>query len=279
MMDASDRRLANVREPVLSVCLPTFNRETTVTKLVSDLMQVEGVEVCVHVDGSTDGTAQALQALSAGHPQLRVTSSENRGRASALLGAIAMASAPFVMLFDDDDDVSLDGLRALLPQLQALPDDCCGYVCHMNDERGCRLGCAFPTDRSNFLKLRFDQGVSGDKKEIVRTDLLRRALYRAVPTVRRAPTSLIWNRLALTHDVICLDLVLGVKRYMLDGYTRKNVRLRLDNPGPMREVNALRLEGYVRGRYVAAGFALRSLLAMIAYAIYTPIHAVRKLAR
>ena len=265
--------------PLLSVCIPTFNRRDALGRLVDKFRHIDGVEVCVYVDGSTDGTVELLHDMGLNAPCIRVANGENRGRASALLGAISLATAPFVMLFDDDDDVCVSGVEALLPLLKDLPADTCGYICHMNDEHGKRLGTAFPMERSNFLKLRFDQGVVGDKKEVVRTDLLRTVLYDVPRGVRRSPTSLLWIRLALLYDVVCVDLVLGVKRYLPEGYTKTISRLKLDNPVPMRRVNQLRVHGYFRGRYRSITAMLRSLAAMGAYAVYACFHAARQTVR
>lgn len=251
---------------LLSVCIPTYNRGNQVKALTKKILAISpDVEVCVHVDGSTDDTLNEMKELEKTTPNVRVTSSENQGRAHALLHSIKMASASFVMLYDDDDDIYTENCRSLLTELRELPSDLCGVICHMCDESGSRLGTAFPENRSNFFKLRYDQEVLGDKKEIVRTELLKSVLYEVSPDIRRAPTSILWNRLALQYDVLCRDIILGTKRYMPDGYTKSIARLKRANPDPMREVNLLRIRGYLKGRYSSLRPAIRSLVAWGVY--------------
>lgn len=221
----------------------------------------------MHVDGSTDGTLEALYGLTDASARLKISDGPNQGRAGALVQAIHAASAPFVMIFDDDDDVSIEGVCALLPMLAQVPADVCGYVCHMRDENGDRLGSAFPAGRSNFMRLRLEQGVSGDKKEVVRSPLLKQVAQPPPPGVRRVPTSLLWGRIALNHDVLCLDLDLGVKRYLDGGYTRGIGRIKRANPGPMRDVHALSVTGFLQGRHGSIPAALRGLSAACAYAV------------
>jgi glycosyltransferase involved in cell wall biosynthesis len=255
------------RPPALSVCIPTYQRRERMLSLLGDLMDLgPSVEICIHVDGSTDGTIEALRERAGSLAHIKITDGPNGGRASALSAAIGSATAPFIMLFDDDDDVLVPGLRSLLPLLADIAPDVCGYICHMRTDAGDRLGSAFPCGRSNFMKLRLEQGLRGDKKEVVRSPLLKQA-YPAVRGVRRLPTSLLWHRIALTHDVVCLDLEIGVKRYLAGGYSHKIGKIKRSNPGPMRDLHALNLMGFLKGRYRSAPSAARALLAASGYGL------------
>lgn len=269
---------ANTSSALLSICIPTYNRCDDVVILVSKILQIDAsLQVCVHVDGSPDGTLDALGKLAETTTQIRLSHGENRGRAHALPAAIAMASAPYTMLFDDDDDINPEGIRALLLRLQTpLAKDVCGYICHMRDGSGARLGSHFRSPRSNFLKLRFDEGLTGDKKEIIKTEILKEISNFPHNNIRRSPTSIIFNKIALDYDVECLDIYLGVKIYHRDGYTRNIARLKLENPVPMWEVNRLRVLGFLRGRHRSLVGAVRSAAAALLYGAYIPIHALQR---
>jgi GT2 family glycosyltransferase len=100
----------------LTIVIPSYERRAAVTRLVGDLgIQLaadaelaDGVDVVVVVDGSTDGTVDALDALDFPVP-LKVVWQRNRGRSAARNFGLTVASGEIV-LFLDDDLVPMPGL-------------------------------------------------------------------------------------------------------------------------------------------------------------------------
>ncbi|MBO9378989.1 glycosyltransferase [Sphingomonas histidinilytica] len=251
---------------LLSICIATYNRCDMVVPLVCHLLRSNGdFEICVHVDGSTDGTIEALRALS--DDRLRVTCGSNVGRAGALMTACRASRGKFIMLFDDDDELFDHGLRHVLDDCnEALPDDVAGYIYHLNDEAGL-LGTIFPVDRTNFLALRSDYSVRGDKKEVVRSNIFLEVAYPSDTPYRRIPTSLIWSRIALNYDIICRNLIIGKKQYVAGGITSGVKRIKRENVGPMVDLYRTHLRGFYRKRFHSWTYMLRSLSALIYYYI------------
>jgi len=249
-------------QPLLSICIPTYNRRELIVRLLNDLLRNQGsFEIRVHDDGSSDGTAEPLSRLQ--DTRLHVTSSANQGRANALAEAVAGATGKFIMLFDDDDELFPQGLSQVLADCaRSLPSGVAGYVYHLSDDAGMRLGDGFPTTKSNFLQLRNDFGVRGDKKEVVLTDLLKPIVMESRTLGRRVPTSLYWGTIALKHDVICRNVEIGRKHYEKDGMSDKIGRLKRGNPGPLVALYRTHASGFRRGRFRSLVAAARAILAL-----------------
>jgi GT2 family glycosyltransferase len=90
-------------EPLVSVIIPTFNRRAMVAEaLVSVQAQTMGAWECIVVDdGSTDGTAEAVEAFS--DERVRLLRQENLGVAAARNRGIAASRGPLVAFLDSDD--------------------------------------------------------------------------------------------------------------------------------------------------------------------------------
>jgi glycosyltransferase involved in cell wall biosynthesis len=89
--------------PTVSIVIPTYNRRPMVETVVRAALAQEGVfEVLVLVDGSTDGTAEALRALGDAAEVLRVEERPNSGLVGARIEGVKAARGDVVLLLDDD---------------------------------------------------------------------------------------------------------------------------------------------------------------------------------
>ncbi len=93
----------------VSVFFPCYNDEATIAQMVNVAVATLGrvgvtdAEVIVVNDGSTDGSAAVLDALSVVEPMLRIVTHEhNRGYGGALLSGFAAATRQWVFYTDGD---------------------------------------------------------------------------------------------------------------------------------------------------------------------------------
>jgi glycosyltransferase involved in cell wall biosynthesis len=94
----------------ISVVIPTFNRRTQLLRSLEALNRQSlttaagrsfAFEVLVVSDGSTDGTADAVNSLTTSFP-MRLIEQENGGPGSARNAGVDASSAPIVLFIDDD---------------------------------------------------------------------------------------------------------------------------------------------------------------------------------
>lgn len=107
--------------PFVSVIVPFYNIEECVEycldSLVSQDYEGEYEILCVD-DGSTDGTAAALEAYAARHRKVRVLHKSNGGQSDARNYGVEHALGEYVSFVDGDDVVSPYYLSALTGGLQ-----------------------------------------------------------------------------------------------------------------------------------------------------------------
>ncbi|MGY1745236.1 glycosyltransferase [Blastococcus sp. SYSU D00695] len=112
-----------------SVVIPTHQRRDLVVGAVRALLAQEEppLEVVVVVDGSTDGTAEALRALTSPTPVL-VVEQDNQGQARARNRGAELARGELLLFLDDDMLAAPDLLRRLREAHERGADAVTGHI-------------------------------------------------------------------------------------------------------------------------------------------------------
>ena len=101
--------------PLISVVIPTYQRRDSLLRALASLrtqtLPADDYEVIVAVDGSTDGTAEAVRDFAAPYA-LSALEGPNRGRAAACNSSIRAARGTIVVLLDDDMEAAPGFLAA-----------------------------------------------------------------------------------------------------------------------------------------------------------------------
>lgn len=106
---------------VVSVVIPLYNKKTTVARAVRSVLDgvVLPAEIIIVDDGSTDGSAKALEEIRS--PLLRVIRQQNKGAAAARNTGIREARGEFIAFLDADDVWLPDFLQTVLALKEKFP--------------------------------------------------------------------------------------------------------------------------------------------------------------
>ncbi len=105
----------------VSAVIPTYNRSDLVSRAIRSALAAlgPGDEVIVVDDGSTDGTAAAVEAFG---PPVRLLSLPHAGAGAARNAGVAAARGPLVSFLDSDDEWLPDKIELQRTFLEARPD-------------------------------------------------------------------------------------------------------------------------------------------------------------
>ena len=102
--------------PVISVIIPCFNSEATISKCLKSLQNqtIQKWEALCIDDGCQDNTLSILQSLNKSDPRIKIFSQLNSGAAHARSVGISFAKGNFITFIDSDDTVEPKYLESML---------------------------------------------------------------------------------------------------------------------------------------------------------------------
>lgn len=112
---------------MVSVIIPTYNRESSVAEATRSVLEQEGceLEVIVVDDGSTDRTAEVLEPFGSA---IRVIRQPNAGVSAARNAGMAAARGEWLAFLDSDDLWRPGKLRLQLEEMRASPPAVVGHA-------------------------------------------------------------------------------------------------------------------------------------------------------
>jgi glycosyltransferase involved in cell wall biosynthesis len=203
---------------LVSVVIPTFNRQRFVTEAVESVLAqtYKQLEVIVVDDGSTDGTGIALQNRFSGEKRFRYVFQANQERSRARNHGVSLAKGEYTAFLDSDDLWAKEKISAQIHILKS--DTEAGMAVtwwEMFDEVGCRTPIHFPSlediGNPNFDILLATSNRIGSSTPLVRTSLLKKAgLFDE--KINQGEDWDLWARIALRTKVALVPQILAYRR-------------------------------------------------------------------
>jgi hypothetical protein len=125
-------------QPKVSVIVPVYNVARYLPQCLESLMAqtLEPVEFLLINDGSTDGSAEILQAFAAKDSRFKIVEQENQGVAATRNTGLAQARGEFIGFVDGDDWVEPDMFAHLLALAESQNAELaqCGFSWYLEQE-------------------------------------------------------------------------------------------------------------------------------------------------
>ncbi|EKT61306.1 glycosyltransferase family 2 protein [Providencia sneebia] len=129
-----------VKNYLLSLIIPVFNRESNIATLLDSIIKVipENVEILIINDGSTDNTVSIIRhALNKTHQenQFKVIEHEtNFGVSAARNTGLSHATGTYIGFIDSDDNISSDYFESIMPVISKLEYDIVSFDFHYENK-------------------------------------------------------------------------------------------------------------------------------------------------
>jgi glycosyltransferase involved in cell wall biosynthesis len=225
--------------PAFTIFIPSYNRAYCLGRALQSVADstCKDLEVVLIDDGSTDATRDLVaewqqRALF----RLRYIYQENAGKAAAHNRAVEAARGFMFLTLDSDDSLLPDALEQVLLYWEAIAEDrrpeFAGIGGLLLEEDGTVSGTRYARDviDSDFLEIRSFGKVHGDKREAIRTDVLREFPYPMIPGEKHVRPDFIFRRIGHRYKTRFVNTPLVIGRREADGISHNRRRLRERNP-------------------------------------------------
>lgn len=224
---------------MITIVTPTYNRANTLIVLYQSLLAQTSKDFdwLIIDDGSQDNTKEIVAGfVDEGLIPISYVYKENGGKHSALNYAFKAVKSELLFIVDSDDVLTSDAIETILKDWDGVRGmNLCGISYLRGYSPTDVIGDLHPEDHviDNFITLRYNRGVEGDKAEVWKTDCLRDFQYPEYQGERFISESVAWIYLAKKWDMLMVNRIIYITEYLEGGLSDSGRRLRFQCPNLM----------------------------------------------
>ena len=233
----------NPNHYTFTLFIPTYNRAYVLERALDSVNQLtcRDFELVIIDDGSTDDTRALVETWIDKNPfPIQYHWQENQGKHAAHNAAVQRARGEFFLTLDSDDRILPNALNIIKDQWDAIPadqrDQFAGIAGLCLKEDGSLSGTPYPDDMqdANYLAMSNIRTLRGEKREAIRTAILREFPYPRIDGEKHMRPSLILKRMAHRYTLRFVNEPLEVNIHEADGICANRFRYRMRNPKGFR---------------------------------------------
>ena len=226
--------------PFITILTPTYNRASLLPRLFDSLLRQtnKDFEWIVVDDGSTDDTREVaanLKEKCGGAFPMGYVYKANGGKHMAINIGAERARGELLFIADSDDLLTDDALETVANSWHDISDDksfagIAGLDITMDTREV--IGSGLPQEHidCNAIDIRYRHHVTGDMKEVFRTEVLREFPFPEFAGERFCPEQLVWFRMARRYRLRYINKPIYIADYQPDGITAGITKARMRNP-------------------------------------------------
>ena len=226
-----------------TIFIPTYNRGTQLVKTIQSVEKshFRDFEVIIVDDGSDDQTYHIVaQCRSNTTFSLTYIYQRNSGKAGAHNTALYYTRGEFFITLDSGDLLLPDALNQLIEEWKTIPDEgknlFAGVSALCLKEDGTLSGDRYPEGITdiNFLDLVSITPLSGEKRQAIKSQVMRQFPYPRIPGEKHVRPDFILRRMAHKYKLRLMNQPVQINIREPDGITANINRYRMENPKSFR---------------------------------------------
>lgn len=224
----------------ITIFTPTYNRAHLLPRVYESLCGVDFgqcFEWLIVDDGSTDNTRELIMDIVSKHAAsfpIRYIYKGNGGKHTAVNVGVQEAKGELFFILDSDDYLPSDALKIVAEEWAKVRDDAtiAGVAGLDRFADGRTVGNGLPCDSidCNAMDIRYKYHVTGDMKEVFRTEVLKEFPFPEIEGERFCPEQLVWFRIAQKYKLHYFNKPIYIAEYQEGGITAGITRARMNSP-------------------------------------------------
>lgn len=224
---------------MISVFTPTYNRADLIERVYRSLTAQTNqyFEWLIVDDGSTDNTREIAEKIHSKHSapfSIRYIYKKNGGKHTAVNVGVQEAKGELFFILDSDDYLPSDALKIVAEEYAKVKEDASiGGVAGLDQFADGRIvgnGLPFDYIDCNAMDIRYKYHVTGDMKEVFRTEVLKEFPFPEIEGERFCPEQLVWFRIAQKYKLHYFNKPIYIAEYQEGGITAGITRARMKSP-------------------------------------------------
>lgn len=235
---------------LITIFTPTYNRANLLPRLYQSLCEQcvyfnsdfdvnlnsdFGFEWLIVDDGSTDNTEDVVRGfIEEGKIPVRYFKKQNGGKHTAINMGTKLANGELFFIADSDDYLPMDALKIVADEYAKVKGDATiGGVAGLDKYADGRIvGNGLPCESidCNAMDIRYKYHVTGDMKEVFRTEVLKEFPFPEIEGERFCPEQLVWFRIAQKYKLHYFNKPIYIAEYQEGGITAGITRARMKSP-------------------------------------------------
>lgn len=225
---------------MISIFTPTYNRGNLLNRLYQSLckQKYKDFEWIIVDDGSTDNTASVVELIQSKHQgddfPIFYYIKENGGKHTAINVGVNFAQGELFFIADSDDFLPENSLQIVYERWSMIEhDDSFLGICGVDaDLKGNVIGSGLPKEYidCHAWEISTIYNVTGDLKEVFRTEVLRQYPFPEIKGEKFCPEVLVWFRMARKYKMRFFNRIIYIADYQNSGITSAITRQRMNSP-------------------------------------------------
>lgn len=222
-------------KPLITVITPTYNRSKELPRLFESLQNQKLYNFIWLIvdDGSTDNTKEVIDNFCNSYFRIIYYIKENGGKHTALNLAFKYIKTDLSFIVDSDDYLLPEATLVIQSDWEKYKNkDLCGISYLRGYSANKVIGDTSPSDYmvDNFINMRFNKHIGGDKAEVWVTKYLVEHSYPEFNGEKFFGESYLWIKMAQKRNMLFRNKIIYITEYLEGGLSKSGRALRIKCP-------------------------------------------------